>query len=278
MESKSIKQQIKDCYQQLSPVCQKVARFVIDNYQQTMLLGSVELAEAANVSHTAVIRFAKALGFSGFLEYKNQLKKEYITTQKVYTSLKSMQMGSKGGYLEEYFSSVKRDMDKFISEFDKSVLDTFCRAILNADTVYVAGIGSDEVVTDFLTNYLNVMGIRTIPVYQEGLTLRERLFLITEKDVLFLSAFPTTMEDEHWAASYARRRGAKVLVLTDSEVTAKSLHADSFALVREYSDVFFNSYVLPMLFCNGLILHLYELEQDRTSASMKAYHEMLSDE
>ena len=99
MESKSIKQQIKDCYQQLSPVCQKVARFVIDNYQQTMLLGSVELAEAANVSHTAVIRFAKALGFSGFLEYKNQLKKEYITTQKVYTSLKSMQMGSKGGYV-----------------------------------------------------------------------------------------------------------------------------------------------------------------------------------
>ena len=278
METKSIKQLIKDNYNQLSPVCQKVACFVIDNYQQTMLLGSAELAEAANVSHTAVIRFAKSLGFSGFLEYRNELKKEYITTQKVYVSLENMHPDSEGRYLNEYFSTVRRDLDAFVSSFNKNVLDYFCHALLDADTVYIMGVGSDEIVTDFLTNYLNVMGIKTIPVYQEGLALRERLFLITEKDVLFLTAFPTTMADEYWATGYAHERGAKVLILTDSEITARNLHADSYALVREHSDIFFNSYVLPMLFCNTLILHLYELEQERTSESMKAYHEMLSEE
>lgn len=276
MKTKNVKQLIEDNYSQLSPVCQKVARFVIDNYPQTMLLCSTELAEAANVSHTAVVRFTKALGFSGFIEYRKELKKEYITTQKVYSSLETMHPDSDGGYLNQYFSSIRQELDAFISNFDKNILDDFCRSILKADTVYIMGIGSDETITNFLTNYLNVMGIKTIPVYQEGLTLRERLFLITEKDVLFLSAFPTTMPDEHWAARYAHERGARILILTDSEITARTLHADCSAVVREHSDIFFNSYVLPMLFCNTLILRLYELEQQRTSEFMKAYQKMLS--
>lgn len=278
METMTIKERINARYHELSPVCKKVARFVTDNYQQSMLLSSSELAEVSNTSHTAVIRFAKALGFSGFIEYKNELRKEYIATQKVYYSLESMKPDSSGSFLNDYFSVVKNELEAFISEFDTSVLDDFCEALLNADTVYIMGIGSDEIVTDFLSNYLNVVGIKTIPVYHEGLSLRERLFLISEKDVLFLSSFPTTVQDEYWAASYARKQGAKVLVLTDSEITARNLGADCYALVQEHSQTFFNSYILPMLFCNTLLLHLYESEREKIKTSVKSYSEMLNAE
>ena len=68
MEYKTMKQCIKEKYDTLSMQEKKVAKYIIDNYQQSILLSSAELAQQSGVSNTAVIRFAKALGFHGFLE------------------------------------------------------------------------------------------------------------------------------------------------------------------------------------------------------------------
>lgn len=273
---KSVKQIIQEHYNDLSASNQKIAKFVIDNYQQSMLMGSVELARASGVSNTAVIRFAKALGFSGFIEYKNTLKQEHISTQRVYTYLNLMESSGKGeNRVSRYLSALANDFERFTTAFDQKAVDSFCNAILQAKKVYLMGVGSDIVVAVFLQNYLNVMGVSCSLVTQEGLTLREHLFQINSGDVLFLSAFPTTVNDERWAAAYAKKQQAKILVMTDSEVTARELKADSFVCLSESQDVFFNSYFLPMAFCNALLLRLYELAPDHTAQAMKAYEEML---
>ena len=103
MQEKTIKERIDELYDSLSPACRKVAKYVNDNYQNCLLLSSSELAKAAKVSHTAVIRYTRALGFSGFLEYKKALKDEYIPKQKVYSYLNKMQAGDDGGYLLRRF-------------------------------------------------------------------------------------------------------------------------------------------------------------------------------
>lgn len=275
MSDQTMKQVIKEHYPMLSETNQKIAKFVIDNYQKSMLLGSAELASAAGVSNTAVIRFAKALGFSGFLAYKRKLKEEYTTTQKVYSSLSLMEPVGSSGYISDYFSSLVKDLEVFIGSFDNQTVDQFCQEIDKSKTLYIMGIGSDETVVTFLRNYLNIMGIRCVPVIEEGLTLREKLFQIGEGDTLLLSAFPTIMEDERWAAEYARDKGARLLLITDSEITANELDSDLFVIIRESHDIFFNSYILPMAFCNALLLRFYELYTDKTTRSMKFYDEML---
>lgn len=272
----NMKQLINNKYNDLSSTSKVIAKFIIDNYHQSMMLGSAELAKAAGVSNTAVIRFAKALGFSGFIEYKNTLKKEYTSTQKVYSYLAMMEPNSKGEYLSNYFKAIKHDINEFALKLDKSILDSFCREILDANTVYIMGIGSDSIVVDFLQNYLTVMGIKCVPVYEEGLTLKEKLFLINKNDILILSAFPTLMDDEIWASEYAHINKAKLLIMTDSEITARQLKADYFACIYESPDTFFNSYILAMFFCNVLLLHLYEMAPDKTKKAMKSYQDMLA--
>jgi DNA-binding MurR/RpiR family transcriptional regulator len=277
MEHKSIKQIIKAEYDGLSDSNKKIAKFVIDNYDQSMLMDSKELAAAAGVSNTAAIRYAKALGFSGFLEYKNTLKKEYTKSQKVYSYLSRMDSLENSGYYSRYSAGINEDINGFLMGMKSEVVDSFCHRLLEADTVYIMGIGSDEVIVAFLYNYLNVMGIKCIRVIEEGLTLQERLFQISEKDVLILSGFPTLTEDEKWAARYVKKKQAGFLLLTDSELTAAGLDPDHYICMRESQDTFFNSYILPMVFCNALLLRLYELAPERTSGSMKAYQDMLDE-
>ena len=50
--------------------------------------------------------------------------------------------------------------------------------------------------------------------------------------------------------------------------------ADLFAVINERADTFFNSYVLPMAFCNGLLLRIFELNQDRATQAMREYQSL----
>lgn len=275
MKKITMKQKIKDKYDELSFKEKKVAKYIIDHYQQSLLLSSSELAALAGVSDTAVIRFAKSLGFKGFLEYKNNIKQEYIPTQKVYSSLALIERDKEGKILNGYLNSLLLDMSNFIRDFDDKMLSEMAEVIATAKTAYLVGFGSDEVVVYYLKNYLNLMGIKCICVTEEGLALREKMFLLTEEDVVFMSSYPTLMESEKWVADYARSKNSKLLLMTDSEITAKQLGVDSFVAFYETADNFFNSYVLQMTYCNALLLRIYELYSEKTTHSMRKYHEML---
>ena len=111
MEYKTMKQCIKEKYDTLSMQEKKVAKYIIDNYQQSILLSSAELAQQSGVSNTAVIRFAKALGFHGFLEYRREIRKEYVPAQRVYASLPLMDRDN--DYVHSYFHNLDLDIQNF---------------------------------------------------------------------------------------------------------------------------------------------------------------------
>ncbi len=275
MSEMIINQLIKERYESLSIKEKKVAKYIIDNYQQSMLLSSTELAVVAGVSNTAVIRFAKSLGFTGFLEYKKTLKKEYVPTQKVYSSLALMERDSKGRVLDIYLNTLLSDMSEFCSGLDSDILSDMSKAIVNSNVLYLVGFGSDEVIVCFLKNYLNIMGKKCVEIREEGLALKENMFLLESKDVVFMSAYPTLTESEKWVAEYARRKNAQLLLITDSEITAKNLGIETFVAFNETADNFFNSYVLQMAYCNALLLRIYELYPEKTKNSLKDYQKTL---
>ncbi|MGL5257587.1 MAG: MurR/RpiR family transcriptional regulator [Proteocatella sp.] len=276
MTEATMKQRIKDKYEQLSNKEKIVAKYIIDNYQQSMLLSSTELAKISGVSDTAVVRFAKSLGFKGFFEYKNCIKKEYISTQKVYSSLSLLDKDSEGKVLNVYFKSLMGDMNNFINKIDDETLSRVSKTIMNAKKLYIVGFGSDEVVVAYLKNYLNLMGVHCIPISEEGLALKEKIFQLDKDDVVLMSAYPTLMDSEKWVAEYVKSKNAKMILITDSEITAKLLEVPEYVAFYETADNFFNSYVLQMAYCNALLLRIYELYPEKTTKSMKNYHDMLS--
>ena len=265
----TMKQRIKEKYEDLSVQEKKVAKYIIDNYQQSILLSSSELAQQAGVSNTAVIRFAKDLGFHGFLEYRKEIRKEYTPNQRVYASIPLMDR--EDDYLHTYFRNLDSDLQHFFSHLPLETLSEMANKIINCNRLYIVGCGSDEVIVHFLKNYLNVMGIPCVAVTEEGLALREKMFQLSADDCVLIISFPTITESELWVSRYAARRKAALLAITDSELTAKQLGTEVFAVLNEHADNFFNSYVLAMAFCNGLLLRVFELDQQRATQSMQDY-------
>lgn len=277
MSEKTIRNRIKENYEAFSAKELRVAEYVMENYQQSMLLSSTELAAAAGVSDTTVVRFAKSLGFSGFLQYRNQIKKEYVPTQKVYASLSSLadEQKNEEALIPWYFHGLLKNCNDFFNQIPENEIEKMVRLMKEAETVYLFGIGSDVVIAHFLENYLRLMGIRCIGITEEGLAMKEKFFAMKEHDCLFMSAYPTLEQSDYWVCDYVKRKNAKLLLLTDSELTAHKLNADVSINVKETLDTFFNSYVLSMGVCNAILLKMYELYPTDVSESMKSYQDMM---
>lgn len=273
-----LKTRIINNYAALSPQGKKVAKYIVDNYFLIISLSINELACNASVSDTAVVRFAKALGFHGYLEFKNALKAEQALVRSPYESLSYFSSRPKGEFIPRYLETVQKDIKNFLGSLDYKMIDLIADKLLKADCVYLVGLGSDATVALFLNNYLPLIGIPCVMVSEEGMLLRERVFNLKPDDVVFLTSMPAMLEEERWLSRYCKKVGASLIAVTDSEITANTLNSNTFIICAESTETFFNSYVLPMLLSNILLMTINEHAPSQVKRNLKKYKDLISEE
>ena len=269
-EKIDVDQRIKEHYEELSKGCKQVAAYVLGNHSNVILLSSMELAERAGVSDTTVVRFSKALGFRGYAEFKKYLR-DSTRGNGMFAALQSMGQDHSDQYAVNYMRSMAADLQGLVQTIDYGQIDQIARLLLDCGTIYIGGLGSDIVVAEYLFTYLRKMGFNPILLVEEGHTLREYLLHITEQDVLLISSYPKMYPDEQEMAHLAKQAGAKVVALTDSEISAFLLESDYSICVRQREETFFNSYVLPMAISDLLLLRVYELAPEMVSTALRRY-------
>jgi DNA-binding MurR/RpiR family transcriptional regulator len=72
----TIRKQVEDLYPEMSPVTQKVARFVLKEPSKIALFPIRQIAELANVSTSTVIRFVSMLGFDSYQSFRDALRED----------------------------------------------------------------------------------------------------------------------------------------------------------------------------------------------------------
>ena len=272
--SDNIENLIKEHYLSLSKGCKRVASYILDHYSHAALLSSTELAEAAGVSDTTVVRFSKALGFNGYAEFKRCLRSNMYETN-LYDDLQRMNVDRSDQFSANYMRSIAEDLQEFTNSIDYGLINTIVRRLLDSQQIYIGGLGSDAVVAKYLFTYIRKMGFNPILLVEEGHTLREYLMNITSQDTLIMCSYPKMFQDEREMARMAKRGGATLVTITDSETSALLLESDYNLSVRQKEKTFFNSYVLPMALCD-LLLKIYEFAPDKVDASLKRYTEVVS--
>ena len=273
--SDNIENLIKEHYLSLSKGCKRVASYILDHYSHAALLSSTELAEAAGVSDTTVVRFSKALGFNGYAEFKRCLRSNMYETN-LYDDLQRMNVDRSDQFSANYMRSIAEDLQEFTNSIDYGLINTIVCRLLDSQQIYIGGLGSDAVVAKYLFTYIRKMGFNPILLVEEGHTLREYLMNITSQDTLIMCSYPKMFQDEREMARMAKRGGATLVTITDSETSALLLESDYNLSARQKEKTFFNSYVLPMALCDLLLLKIYEFAPEKVDASLKRYTEVVS--
>lgn len=274
MEEMGLKEKIIAKYDSFSKREYKVATYIVENFENILYMSSGELARAVGVSDSTVVRFAKTLGYKGFLQFRNDMKLEFRSIRKPYMTLGEMRELNQATSVK-YFENITNDIKDFSHRINVTQIENVAKKILNAHIVYLVGIGSDNIMAKYMSEYLTLIGIPCISIVEEGLHLKQNMLLANEKDYILMSSFPSVQNDEYWITSYAKENNIDITVITDSELTAKSLGVKDFFKAKLSMDTFFNSSILVMLLCDMILIKIKELAPEQISSALKRYDEAI---
>ncbi len=235
---------------------QKVAKYIVDNYSEIPAMSCKELAGHSHVSSSMVVRFAKHIGCSGFLQMRDQIRSELGNVRRPYSISLSMPEKVDDNLIGQYLQKIGNDIKVFTQDMDLKLIEKLASDIAGAGTVYLFGIGGDRIIVQYLSNYFPLLGIKTAAIFEEGLGMKQKIMNMTPDDFLIVASFPNVQRDEFWITDFARKNGTGVFLITDSDITARYHGISNYIKVKNSLNTFYNSCILSMYFCDILLMKL----------------------
>ncbi len=242
----------------------RIANFIEEHYDEAAFMTASKLGEIVGVSESTVVRFATEIGYDGY-PYLQKAMQEMIRDK--LTSIQRIEVTTgRIGDKDVLDSVLNQDIDKIrrtIDEISRQDFDKAVDAIINAEHIYIFGVKSASYIASFFGYYLDLMFGNVIMLNTTSKTTNyEKLFRITEKDVMIGISFPRYSTMAVDAMSFAHERGAHVVAITDSMVSPLVSTADSILIARSDIASIVDSLVAPLSLINALIVAMVIKRKD----------------
>ena len=232
---------IRSKYAQLSKRLQDVAEFTLDNPNVVAFETIAVISEQAHVPPSTLVRFAQALGFSGFNELKNLIKanivertSNYSTRIKMVRSDEEPQNDHAAAQLLPRFAKANRDALRNLSaNTDPQNLQSAVELLANANHIFILGNGRSHTVATYLFYALNHLDKKVFMIDGTGGMYREQLSNLDKGDVLFAISYSPYSHNTHELAAQAADRGVRVLSISDSPLSPLAAVSNVSFVVKE---------------------------------------------
>lgn len=245
---------IDAAYGRLSATHRRLAEHILANYDEAAFLSSRELGSRVGASDSTVVRFAHALGYTGYPGLRSAMAAMMRTR------------ATDSSRMAHALRRLRRDRSPLVQVLDQDLAalgalrNTLSTAavtesaglIWSARRVVAIGLGISRSLAHFAAFRLRRMGIRVETLTHGGSEAWEVLFGITRRDVVLAVGFFRGYHDIVRALAYARSRGACTVVLTDTPDSPLAPHADRLMIARRGELAAVNSLVTPMALLNLL--------------------------
>ena len=234
----------------------QIARFILEHYDKAAFMTASRLGVTVGVSESTVVRFATELGYDGYPHLQRALQ-EMIRNK--LTSVQRMEVaGDRMGGRDVLQTVLHADTDMIrvtLAEIDRDAFQGAVDALMGAKRIYILGVRSSSALASFLGFYFNLLFENVTLVHTNSVSeIFEQVLRVGPGDVLFGISFPRYSKRTLSAMKYARDRGARVIALTDSQLSPLARVADHVLLARSDMASFVDSLVAPLSVINALIV------------------------
>lgn len=234
----------------------QIARFILEHYDKAAFMTASRLGVTVGVSESTVVRFATELGYDGYPHLQRALQ-EMIRNK--LTSVQRMEVaGDRMGGRDVLQTVLHADTDMIrvtLDEIDRDAFQGAVDALMGAKRIYILGVRSSSALASFLGFYSNLLFENVTLVHTNSVSeIFEQVLRVGPGDVLFGISFPRYSKRTLSAMKYARDRGARVIALTDSQLSPLARVADHVLLARSDMASFVDSLVAPLSVINALIV------------------------
>ena len=233
----TLAQRIARALPALTPSHRRMADWVLAHPLHAATMPIDELAATMGVSVATANRFARALEFEGYAQFRAALVLGFETTLAPVEKLRSKL--ERSATVAEVCAGVLADIQQNIAAtrqaLDAQACERAVAAILRARRVYVVGFGASSWLAGLLQRGLAPYheNVHALPGMEGASFAAKALARAQAADLLIGIAFPRYLADTVRLARQAQQRGVTVLALTDRVTSPLAPLAD----VSLYADV-----------------------------------------
>ena len=254
-------------YADLTPSQRMVADALLANPENGAMSNVQRLASMAGVSAATVVRFAVALGYSGFTELQDELRATMVEALRPTNRL--IEPAAHGS---TFVMSLERDRES-LGELAQSLQTADLAKAVNslqaAPRVFVRGGRTSSTVALFVASMLAQMRPNVASLDNpDGLS--EVVGDIGPGDVLLAIHLPRYTKTTQRIGEYFHAQGASLVLVADSVKSPLAPLSEVLLMVPYQSISFFNSNVAAMAIANALLAGFANVQQRVTKERLDA--------
>lgn len=245
----------------LSPAQRRIARYLLDHAAEAVFLTTTDIAERVGVSQPSVTRFASALGFAGFPEFRERMR----------AALGDGQVrGSHEGDLQRLVGTEIRNLEVVRDSLgDEAHVREIASGLAGSRPLPVAGVRTGAPLAGLFAYFAAKVMPDVRLLDQGGSALTDGLIRAADYGATWLLAFalpryPAELIDP---LTWARERGLRVALVTDRPIGPLAELADAVLAAPVGEQFAFDSTaaptVLTMVLLHAMLEALPTREQTR---------------
>ena len=220
-------EKISNQYPSLSKRLREIASFALEHPTSMALETIANIAKSAQVQPSALIRFAKSFGFSGFSEMQ-KIFQLYVTThtasykERISQDMVDVEYGEKDSpysLLQQYCKENIISLEHLQSGISAADLKSSTKLIQSAEHIYIMGQRRSLPVSTYLTYTLSHAGCKVHLLDGIGGLLREQCTAITENDLLIVVSFHPYSNEALEVIQIVNQKKAPYIAISDNGIS-----------------------------------------------------------
>lgn len=265
---------MQDLERDLPRTQRALARYILANYQGVAFANVKELAALSGVSEATIVRFAQALGFSGYPSLQKEIRR-LVRVDLKGTERFELTRGAAttdARPLDRVIGKELENLSQLSELFDG---DAFARAVATigqAAEVVVVGSRSAAPLAHHLWFGLTKIGLRATRVLSIGTETYDLVNSLGRSAAVVLIEFPRHLQETVKLLAFLKKAGIPTVCLTDSPFSPLQGDVSLHAPVESAS--FFGFYCAPLCLINALLHELGLGDEPRTLAALKRFESL----
>ena len=261
---------MREQYSLLAPTLQLAAKYVIDHPADFGIDPIRTTAEKIGVSTYSLVRLSKELGYPGFEEFREPFRRALRTTSKPIISSNWLdELSSEGATGAALASSAENSISILkhsLRQMSPEITENFVSTLRNARTVYVTATSTSYALAYYFQHIARLVlpNVQFIP--RDMANPIVDLNFSNDQDVLLAITVHPYSQITVNACKFARERGLKLLIITDSQLPLSELEPDGVLKAEMESPHVFACYLGVMAILESL-LHLLVIEGGEEAAN-----------
>ncbi|NLV82791.1 MAG: MurR/RpiR family transcriptional regulator [Synergistaceae bacterium] len=277
MDSTELKKLLMEKSRTMPNKARRVTEYLLSNMREASFKSIGDVADELEVSKAQLVRVAQMLGFSGYAELKGCLQNA-VLEQINPAAFIAREVTNEDSISERIFRAEHANIDDTMSQLKDEDIDKFCKIMKKANNIYFMGWGISSLVVELFQLRLVVMGCKARLLQRGSLSLWEQVRSVKADDALVVGELPSYALEVTEAVEITKKRGAKIITITDSAAAPVCRFADLSFFVSAASPTFGSSIIGPLFLAHVLTSELAESLGYHAKTAFEEQEKFLRDE